>query len=145
MAQDKKAVEGTEVTETTEGQDVNLKLTRWRITTNDKRKMWAYGVKGSVSKRDVSADFAASDVGGYELLDLLFEVAEEAKHDVLLVLHDEKRSNMDGTSTTYTVYEAQTTDADGNELICPVKPRQGSDRALLTNLLTQLRKGGVTA
>lgn len=144
MAQEKKVTEGM-VTEATEGKETEVKLvlTRKHFTSKKtKKQMWGYAVEGNVSKRAVKVDFAAKDAGGYEVLDLLFDVAAEIGHEVVLEMREEEMTDNNGVTSSYTVYEAHTTDGAGNDLVCPIKPSQASDKALLGMLLSQLSKGG---
>lgn len=92
---------------------VNLVVERKEFTSRDGREMWGYFVRGKVRGREVRIDFQAADQGGYEVLDIIFEIKPTAE----LVMHDEVMLSEDGTKTPYTVYEVRNVDEFGNEYI----------------------------
>ena len=81
-------------------------------------------------------DFVPKDMGGYEPLDILFDIAPKAE----LIMRDEVMANADGSKTQYTTYTAQVTDEDGEIWDCSVKPQRDSDKALLRFMLICLHK-----
>ena len=113
-----------------------LFLERVMFTGNDGKEYYSYLLKGKVRDRDVKVDFAPKDKGGYEVLDIVFEVGA-----VELVIAEETMTNQDGKKTKYTTYKAVAYDEDNFPYECGVKPSQDSDKALLKMLLNSL--GGV--
>lgn len=112
-------------------------LERSEFTTKDGRTMWGYAVQSKVRGREVKADFVAYDQGGYEVLDMVFDIKDTAD----LVMHDETMTDADtGEVRTYTVYEAQNVDEDGDILTCRVKPSKSSDKSTLDYLMRKLAK-----
>lgn len=107
-----------------------------QLITKDGRPFFAYIVRGNVRGQEKKIDFIPKDKGGYEPLDILFDIAEKAE----LVMTEEVMTNDDGTKTPYTSYKAQTVDEDGEIWACGVKPQRDSDKALLNFLLICLRK-----
>lgn len=105
-----------------------------QLTTQDGREYFAYIVRGQVRGRDIKVDFAPKDKGGYEPLDIVFDVAPKAE----LIMRDEEMKDNDGKVTRYTSYKVQTVDENGIVYECGVKPQRDSDKSLLTMLLNTL-------
>lgn len=114
----------------------NLIVERKTFDTKDGREMWNYFIKGKVRGRDVQVDFVASDQGGYEVLDIIFDIKPTAE----LVMHDEVMVNDDGTKNSYTVYEVQNVDEDDEIYSYPVKLARKSDKSLLAFMLLDIKK-----
>ena len=101
---------------------------------SDGKDYWAYLVKGKVRGRDVKIDFAPKDKGGYEPLDIVFDVAPLAE----LIMSEEEMTNDNGKVTKYTTYKVRTVDENGLIYECGVKPTRDSDKALLNMLINVL-------
>ncbi len=101
----------------------------------DEQEYFGYVLKGKVRDRDVKVDFAPKDVGGYEVLDIVFSVNPKAE---LVITNEEMESSITGKVTKFVSYKVVTFDADGVPYECGVKPRQDSDKSLLKMLLNQL-------
>lgn len=95
---------------------------------------WSYVVKGKVRGRDVKVDFIPKDKGGYEPLDIVFDVNDKAE----LLMADEAMTDNNGNVTRYISYLVRTVDEDGLPYECAVKPARDSDKALLKMLLNAL-------
>lgn len=111
-----------------------LTVEREQYEGKDGKQYWAYLVRGKVRGRDVKVDFKPKDAGGYEPLDIVFDVAPTAT----LIMTDETTTDKNGDKVQYTAYRVQNVDEDGIIYECGVKPRQDSDRSLLTMLLNTL-------
>lgn len=111
-----------------------LVLERETFITKKGKEMYNYFVRGVAHGREVKADFLAKDVGGYELLDLMFEIDPNVK----LITHEESMTDDKGNVTSYMVYEAQVVDADGLVYTYKLKLAQESDKTYL-NILMQLQ------
>lgn len=128
----------------TETQNGNLVMVREAINgkdgkqllTKDGRPYYAYIVRGLIRGQAKKIDFAPKDNGGYEPLDILFDISPKAE----LIMTDEVMTNEDGTKTPYTSYKVQAVDEDGEVWECGVKPQRDSDKALLKFLLIELGK-----
>lgn len=128
----------------TETQNGNLVMVREpiigkdgkQLKTKDGRPYFAYIVRGNVRGQEKKVDFAPKDKGGYEPLDVLFDMSDKVE----LTMSDEVMTNDDGTKTPYVAYRAQVVDEDGEIWDCGVKPQRDSDKALLKFLLICLRK-----
>lgn len=107
-----------------------------QLTTKDGRPYYAYIVRGLIRGQEKKVDFVPKDMGGYEPLDILFDIAPKAE----LIMRDEVMANADGSKTQYTSYTAQVTDEDGEIWDCSVKPQRDSDKALLRFMLICLHK-----
>ena len=110
-----------------------LFLQRELFTGNDGKEYYSYLLKGKVRGRDIKVDFAPKDKGGYEVLDIVFEVGQ-----VELVIAEETMTNTDGKKTKYTTYKAVAYDEENSPYECGVKPSRDSDKALLKMLLNGL-------
>ena len=119
-----------------ENKNVNLKLKRGPFKTKDGQEMFGYYVSGEIHGREIKVDFQAKDVGGYELLELMFGINQ----DVELIMHDESMTDERGNVTKYTVYEAYMVDEDGIVYTYKLKPSQESDKAYLNILLQKLNR-----
>jgi len=135
---------GADVTETMNG---NLVVTREAITgkdgrqlvTKDGRLYYSYIVRGIIRGHETKVDFAPKDKGGYEPLDLLFDVSPKA----MLIMSEEEMTDESGNKTHYTAYKIQAVDEDGEIWECGVKPQRDSDKALLKFLLIEMKKTAV--
>lgn len=138
----KKQVENEQSVMTVENKAENgqestaLIVERKKFTAKDGREMFGYYVEGEVRGRKVVVDFSAADQGGYEVLDIIFDIKPTAE----LVIHDEVMINDDGERTTYTVYEVQNIDEDGEIYSYQVKPARKSDKSLLKFMLIEKTK-----
>ena len=111
-----------------------LTIERESYIGKDDKQYWAYLVRGKVRGRDVKVDFKPKDAGGYEPLDIVFDVAPTAT----LIMSDEETTDKNGDKVKYTAYTVRNVDESGIVYECGVKPRQDSDKALLTMLLNTL-------
>lgn len=111
-----------------------LTVEREEYTGKDEKKYWAYMVKGKVRGREVKIDFKPKDAGGYEVLDIVFDVAPTAS----LIMTDEETTDNNGNKIKYTAYKVQNIDECGIVYECGVKPRQDSDKSLLAILINIL-------
>lgn len=106
------------------------------MISKDNHPLYAYMVCGYIRGQEKKIDFAPKDQGGYEPLDILFDMTDKAE----LIMSDEVMVNDDGTKTPYVSYKVQTVDEDGEIWDCGVKPQRDSDKVLLKFLLISLRK-----
>ncbi len=128
-------VEEIKETAQEEVQTTQLFVERESFKGNDGKEYWAYVVKGKVRERNIKVDFAPKDKGGYEPLDIVFEVSPKAE----LLMTNETMTDASGKKTKYVSYQVRTIDEFGIEYTCGVKPSRDSDKALLGMLLNQLR------
>lgn len=113
-----------------------LVLERESFKGNDGKDYFSYFLKGKVRNRDVKVDFAPKDKGGYEPLDIIFDVNPKAE----LVMSEETMVDSNGKETKYMSYKARTIDEDGLVYECGIKPSRDSDKALLGMLLALISK-----
>lgn len=113
-----------------------------QMQTQDGRDYFAYLVRGKVRGRDVKIDFSPKDVGGYEPLDILFDISPKAE-----LLMEERTQESDKTNkiTKYMAYWLRVIDEDGIVWECNVKPQRDSDKTLLGYLLNETRKAAKIA
>ena len=94
--------------------------------------MYEYFVGCELYGKKRKAIFTAKDLGGYELLDLMFTI----KPTATLVMWEEKMTDDKGNVTmTGNTYGVKSVDEDGVVYECKIKPFQESDKALLGMLL----------
>ena len=111
-----------------------LFVEREKFVGNDDKEYYAYFIKGKVRNRDIKVDFAPKDKGGYEPLDIVFDISDKAE----LVIGLEEMKDNDGHVTKYTTYKVKTIDEFGIVYECGVKPTRDSDKALLGMLINTL-------
>lgn len=107
-----------------------------QLITKDDRPYFAYVVRGMVRGKEKKVDFVPKDKGGYEPLDILFDIAEKAE----LIMSEEEMTDDNGKKTKYTAYKAMVVDEDGDVYDCGIKPQRDSDKALLKFLLIDIKK-----
>ena len=112
----------------------NLTLTRETFEGKEGKKYWAYMVKGYVRGREIKIDFVPKDIGGYEPLDIVFDIQDKAE----LIVRTEQITDSFGNKNTYTTYTAQNIDDCGIVYECGIKPQRDSDKSLLAMLLNVL-------
>ena len=117
-----------------EEENRTLFVEREKFVGNDKKEYFAYFVKGKVRNRDIKVDFAPKDKGGYEPLDIVFDISDKAE----LIMSEEEMSNDSGKTTKYTTYKVRTIDENGVVFECGVKPIRDSDKALLFMLINTM-------
>ena len=116
--------------------DYAFPLVRSPFKSGDK-EMFAYAIEDvltidtgdMVFDKPVKIDFEARDKGGYEVLDLLFQISKDPRLEIV------ERSMEDGT--VYNEYTVWVTDKNGIPYDYKVKPIRESDKALLNALLRQ--------
>lgn len=115
-----------------------LIVEREKFVSKDGREMWGYVVKGvGVNGRETKVDFVAYDQGGYEVLDMVFDINPTAELNV----REESMSDGDtGEVRSYTIYEVANIDLEGDELKCRIKPARDSDKSILAYLLKKLNR-----
>ena len=110
-----------------------LVLERESFIAKSGKEMYSYFVRGNAHGREIKAGFLAKDLGGYELLDLMFQINPQ----VALIMHEESMTDDKGNVTKYMVYEAQVVDADGLVYTYKLKLAKESDKSYLNILLQQ--------
>ena len=132
MATEIKEKDTVQKIETKGADESKLYVEREKFVGNDGKDYWSYILKGKIRNRDIKVDFAPKDKGGYEPLDILFDVQSKAE---LVIAEEEMTDSVSGKKTKYSTYTLQTTDEDGVVYQCGVKPSRDSDKALLLMLL----------
>lgn len=125
-----------EVKEETKKEPVKLFVERESFTGSDGKEYWSYILKGVVRGRAVKVDFAPKDKGGYEPLDILFDVQPKAE----LIIGEDTMENADGRKTKFNTYTLKTIDEDGMDYTCSVKPARDSDKSLLNMIIKLANK-----
>lgn len=102
----------------------------------DEKTYYQYFVPGVIKGKNVKAKLTASDIGGYEVLDIVFIGQEKAELGLVpYSMVDEATGKINNGFT----FEARTTDKDGTIYKAKVKPLRPSDKALIDMLLAQLK------
>lgn len=101
-----------------------------QLVTKDGRLYFSYVIIGKLRGRTVEVDFSPKDKGGYQPLDLVFDVSPKAE-----LLITEVVQEMNGVKQRRTVYTVNTVDEDGIIWKAEVKPSRTSDRDMLAMLI----------
>lgn len=109
---------------TKSGDDMYGYVLREMITVNGK-------------EREIRVDFAAKDIGGYDMLDIIFMTGDEA---FLSVREEQMVDDKTGEVTPYMVYEIWNVDEDDVPYVYKVKPMRESDKAKLNVVLQKRAK-----
>lgn len=117
---------------------LELKVVRELLDAKTKggEDMYGYVLREKIivngREREIRVDFAAKDIGGYDMLDIIFMTGDEA----FLSVHEENMTDdKTGELTSYMVYEIWNEDEDGIPYVYKVKPMRESDRAKLNVVL----------
>lgn len=102
-----------------------------QLKTQDGRLYYAYLLHGVLRNRPVKVDFSPKDKGGYELLDLVFDVSSKAELFITEVTQE-----INGVKQKRTVYTVNTVDENGQIWKSEIKPTRTSDRDMLAMLIT---------
>lgn len=101
--------------------------------TKDDKEYFSYFIKGNVRGRDVKIGIVPPDVGGYVVLDIVFDGAMKAELNLKpYEIRDDKTKKVTKGNTFVVVSKDENT---GKVYECPVKPSRKSDKALLDMLL----------
>ena len=107
-----------------------IKVERETYNKNDK-EYFAYFIKGNVRGRDVKLSVVPQDVGGYTVLDIVFNGAMEAE----LVITPFEMKTDNGQIIKGNTFSVRSIDEDGTVYECSVKPSRRSDKELLAMLI----------
>lgn len=127
--------------EKTQDKMLELKVVRELLDAKTKagEDMYGYVLREKITvngrEREIRVDFAAKDIGGYDMLDIIFMTGEEA---FLSVREEYMTDEKTGEVTPYMVYEIWNEDEDGIPYVYKVKPMRESDKAKL-NVVLQKR------
>lgn len=114
-----------------------LLVEREMFTTKDGRDMWGYAVHGNVRGRETKVDFVAYDRGGYEVLDMIFDIKPTCE----LEMHEESMVDPDtGEVRKFVIYTVSNADEEGDVISCRIKPARDSDKSILAYFLKKLNK-----
>ena len=107
-----------------------IKVERETYNKNEK-EYFAYFVKGNIRGRDVKLSVMPQDVGGYAVLDIVFNGAMEA--ELVITPFEMKADN--GQVIKGNTFSVRSIDEDGTVYECSVKPSRRSDKELLAMLI----------
>ena len=115
--------------------ETNGKIFVERETFNyEGKNYFSYFIKGKIRGRDVKVAITPPDLGGFVVLDIVFDNAMAAELVVKpYEIKDEKTKKV-ASGNTFAVVSY---DENGEMYECAVKPYRQSDKALLTMLLKQ--------
>ena len=117
---------------------VELKVVRELLDAKTKagEDMYCYILREKVlvngEEREIRVDFAAKDLGGYDMLDIIFMLSDEA---YLSMREESMTDEKTGEVIAYTVYEIWNKEEDGTVYTYKVKPMRESDKAKLNVIL----------
>ena len=98
---------------------------------SDGKEYWNYFLPVEILKKNKKIRFVPKDRGGYEVIDLLFELSSNAE----LIITDNVMKDDNGRKTRYSSYKIVTYTDDGIAFEATVKPFADSDKNLLTIVL----------
>jgi hypothetical protein len=110
---------------------IKLIVERETYEKNDKT-YYSYFVRGNIRGKEVKALLSPPDVGGYNVLDIVFGDSDKAE---LIVTPFEIKDDATKRVITGNSYEIMATDPDGEVFKCAIKPFRKSDKSLLNMLL----------
>ncbi len=110
--------------------DKQIKVERETYTKNGK-EYFSYFIKGKVRGKDVKVAVAPPDIGGYTVLDIVFDT--EMSADLVITPFEMKNAN--GETISGNTYAVRSYDENGEVYECKVKPLRVSDKTLLNMLL----------
>lgn len=91
-----------------------------------------YFVRGQIRGKEVRASLNPPDNGGFIILDIMFEGTDKLP---LVSEPFEVTDDKTGRVISGNTYSVVTTDENGNNLECKVKPYRASDKSILEMLL----------
>lgn len=95
---------------------------------------YSYFIKGKLRGIDVRIGVQPHDIGGYTVLEVVFNGAKEAQ---LVASPWEMRDERTGKVSSGTKFSVVSYDEDGSVYECAIKPAQKSDKDLLNMLLAR--------
>lgn len=113
----------------------NLQVERETYESKTKEERFNYFVRGTLRGKEIKASLMPSDIGGYDLLDILFIGNKTAD---LIVSPFEMKNEETGEMIKGNTYIVRVIDEKGDIYECPVKPRQKSDKCILEMFLARL-------
>ena len=113
-------------------ENTNILVERDTYEKNGKT-FFTYFVKGTLRGKEVKASVMPMDIGGYAVLDIVFNGANQAS---LVVKPFELKDEKTGATVKGNSFAVCSTDEDGTVYECPIKPFRPSDKSLLNMLLT---------
>ena len=118
-------------------EDVKLPIyvERTAVRSNGK-KLYNYVVNGKMNGRLIKADLIATDLGGYEILDIAF--GSESK--MLLGIERAVRTDALGKAVRYNSYYVEGKDEIGLTFKVGIKPRETSDKTYLEYIIAKEQK-----
>lgn len=115
--------------------ETNGKIFVERETFNyEGKNYFSYFIKGKIRGRDVKVAITPPDLGGFVVLDIVFDNAMAAE---LVVKPYEIKDEKTKKVTSGNTFAVVSYDENGEMYECAVKPYRQSDKALLTMLLKQ--------
>lgn len=108
----------------------NIKVQRETYEKNGKQ-FYSYFIKGVVRGQNVKAAVTPPDIGGYTVLDIVFDGKTEAD----LVITPFNLKNEQGETISGNTYSVRSVGDDGEVYECKIKPFRTSDKLLLNMLL----------
>lgn len=92
----------------------------------DGKEYFAYFIEGEVKGKPVRVNVVPHDIGGYTVLDIVFEGALDVRSFTM--------KNDKGEETVINTFNVVSLDDNGEVYECPVKAKNKSDKILLSML-----------
>ena len=95
------------------------------------KEFYTYFIKGQVRGREVRVAVMPPDFGGYTVLDIVFDGANQAE----LVVSPYEMTDATGKVLRGVTYGVRSCDEDGEIYECKIKPVRTSDKDMLSMIL----------
>ena len=95
------------------------------------KEFYTYFIKGQVRGREVRVAVMPPDFGGYTVLDIVFDGANQAE----LVVSPYEMTDAKGKVLRGVTYGVRSSDEDGEIYECKIKPVRTSDKDMLSMIL----------
>lgn len=92
---------------------------------------FTYFIKGNIRGKDVRIAVMPPDIGGYTVLEIVFDTAMAAE----LVVTPYEMKDASGNLISGNTYSVRSFDENGEVYECKIKPFRASDKALLNMLM----------
>lgn len=116
-------------------EEKHLIVERETYESKTKEERYSYFVRGKIRGKDIKASLVPSDIGGYDVLDIVFGEEKTAQLELVPYSMTDEKTGKEISGNGYEVFNY---DENGEVYKCKVKPRQASDKSLLEMLLARL-------
>lgn len=117
-----------------EKKEVKTIMVEREIYEKNDKQFYSYFIRGNLRGIDVRVGVKPHDIGGYKVLEVVFNGEKEAQ---LVTKPWEIKDEKTGKVSTGNTFAVVSYDEDGSFYECAIKPSQKSDKDLLAMLLSK--------